>query len=71
MSNEEKTELGIIDAPYNKQIKLEDMDLGGGMHLMRITIKEGSRFTQIDLDQATAKTWAESMIEWANKHPTE
>ena len=71
MSTEEKTELAIIDAPYNKQVKLENIDFGGGMHLMRITIKEGSRFTQIDLDPATAKTWAGKMIDWADKHTEE
>ena len=68
MSQEEKTELAIINAPYNKQIKLEDMAYDSGMHLMRITIKEGSRFTQVDLDPATARGWADNMIEWANTH---
>jgi len=68
MTEGDKSEIGTIDAPYNKQIKLEDMDLGGGMHLMRITIKEGSRFTQIDLDPGTAASWAQNMFDWANKH---
>ena len=64
----EKTELGMIDAPYNKQIKLEEIAFDEGMHLMRLTIKEGSRFTQLDLDPDTARNLALNMIEWTNKH---
>ena len=48
MTEGEKSELGTIDAPYNKQVRLQDIDFDGTMHLMRITIKEGSRFTQLD-----------------------
>jgi len=68
MSQEQKTELAMIDAPYNKQIKLEDMAFDGGMNLLRLTIKEGSRFTQLDLDPGTARDLAQNIIEWANKH---
>ncbi len=68
MSDGEKTELKVLDAPYNKMIKLEDLAFESGMHLMRVTIREGTRITQLDLDPATAKNWSECMTEWANAH---
>jgi len=68
MNPDKKTEIAVIEAPYNKQIKLEEMDYDGGMHLYRITIKERSRFTTLDLDPDTARELAQNLIEWANKH---
>ena len=68
MSQEKKTELGIIDAPYNRQVKLEAMDLGNNVQLIRLTIKEGSRFTQLDLDPGTARDLAQNIVDWADKH---
>jgi len=36
-----------------------------GMRLLRVTIKEGRRFTQLDLDDATAVQWGQAMLDWA------
>jgi hypothetical protein len=36
------------------------------MRLLRVTIKEGARFTQLDLDAATADRWAKIMWDWTN-----
>jgi len=54
-----------FNAPFNKEIQLEEAPFEGGMTLLRVRIKEGKRFTTLELDPATATTWAEAMLAWA------
>jgi hypothetical protein len=61
------TPLTRFSAPLGK----EDIELsevvhdGGGMPLLRIRIRERMRFTVLDIDPMTARTWAAAMQEWA------
>jgi hypothetical protein len=51
----------------NQEVQLQQIDhVEGGMSLLRIRIREAKRFTIFDIDPATARTWANTMIEWAN-----
>jgi hypothetical protein len=38
----------------------------GGMPFLRIRVRERARFTIFDVDPATARRWAESMLRWAD-----
>ncbi len=60
-----KRRLDTIAAPYGREIWLAEVDFESGMRLLRITIREGSRYTILDLDAATARHWAQSMGDWA------
>jgi len=61
------TDIGRIEAPYRREIVLQDVVHESGMRLLRVRIREGRRFTILDIDDATAKTWAEQMSAWAQK----
>jgi hypothetical protein len=37
------------------------------MRLLRVTIKEGRRFTQLDLDEDTADRWGQAMLDWGRR----
>jgi hypothetical protein len=65
VSTEIKTRIAAIDAPYRREIWLDDVRFDSGMRLLRVTIKEGRRFTQLDLDAATADRWGRIMLDWA------
>lgn len=53
-----------------QEIELQQIDYdGGGMSLLRIRIREGSRFTVFDIDPLTARHWAEAMTRWADLQP--
>ena len=41
----------------------------GGMKLLRIRIRERSRFTIFDIDPATAREWGAAMQRWADGQP--
>ena len=66
---EEIKELSVIDAPYGKQITIKNVSYDNGFNMMRIRIKEGKRFTDMDLDANTVKAWHAQMTEWLAQQP--
>lgn len=49
-----------------QEIELQQLDHdAGGMSLMRIRIRERSRFTIFEIDPLTARDWGEAMTQWA------
>lgn len=65
MSAEVKTRIAALQAPYRREVWLDDVLFESGMRLLRVTIKEDRRFTQLDLDQETASRWGQTMLDWA------
>ena len=59
------TRLDELTAPYGKQVKLEDVAYENGMRVLRIHIREGNRFTVMDIDEKTASHWGTVMTDWA------
>jgi hypothetical protein len=66
---ETKKLLQTINAPYSREVRLEEVRFESGMRLMRVTIREGRRFTITDIDAATARNWGEAMKQWAEAIP--
>jgi hypothetical protein len=67
VSAEIKTRIATVEAPYRREVWLDDVQFESGMRLLRVTIKEGRRFTQLDLDEATADRWGQTMLDWAHR----
>ena len=52
-------------------IELQQLDYeSGGMSLLRLRIREKSRFTIFEIDPQTARQWGEAMIAWAQTQPS-
>ncbi len=65
MTDAVRTNLTTIAAPYGREIRLEDVAYESGMRLLRTTIREGRRFTILEIDTRSARAWGEAMIRWA------
>lgn len=64
------TILGDVDAfvaPWGKNVTVQKVEYEGGLVLLRVRIKEGSRFTLLDLDPTGAKRLAQILNAWAEK----
>jgi len=59
------TPLEEFSAPYGKEVKLENVAYENGMRVLRIHIREGNRFTVMDIDENTASNWGAAMTGWA------
>ena len=66
MSNEIVKQLDTFAAPYGREITLESVEHDSGMHMLRIRIREGRRFTVMDVDADTAVHWSSAMSSWAD-----
>jgi hypothetical protein len=58
------TRLDKFSAPYGKEVTLENVAYENGMRVLRIHIREGNRFTVMDIDENTASEWAAAMADW-------
>ena len=65
MSGETRS-LDKFATPFGKTIELQNAEVEENVNLLRVRIKEGSRFTIVDLDPVTAKRWADEMLKWVN-----
>jgi hypothetical protein len=65
MTTAPKREIGEIEAPYRRRIRLEEVDYESGMALLRLTIREGARYTILEIDDETAEKWGRMMLDWA------
>jgi len=61
------TNLEEFTAPYGRDVKLENVDYENGMRVLRIHIREGNRFTVMDIDESTASRWGAAMSDWAGE----
>ncbi len=59
------TRLERCQAPYGREVELQEVLFEGGMKLLQLRIREGKRFTIMDLDPETAAHWARVMGDWA------
>jgi hypothetical protein len=67
MTATSRRELAEIVAPYGRRIRLDEMAYDSGMRLLRLTIREGSRFTILEIDAETAANWGRRMTLWADE----
>ena len=65
------TPLASITVPLGGQLlELQEVVHGeGAMALLRVRIREGKRFTVLDIDPESARRWGEAMVAWARRQP--
>ena len=61
------TRLNKFIAPYGKEVTLENVVYENDMRVLRVHIREGNRFTVMDIDEKTASDWGAAMTGWATR----
>lgn len=56
-----------VNAPFGQEIELLDVEQESGVPMMRVRIRERTRFTVFDIDPATADAWGKAMSSWAQE----
>ena len=69
MSDETVTTLTKLAAPYGREVMFENVEHESSMRMLRIHIREGRRFTILDIDEETALHWSTIMTAWAGETP--
>jgi len=68
MTDETVTDIAELDLPFHRRATLKDVAFDGGLNMLRLTLREGRRFTIIDMDAASADRMGALMIAWAAKN---
>ncbi|MHA1598341.1 MAG: DUF6967 family protein [Alphaproteobacteria bacterium] len=69
MSGQESiTDLEVINAPWNKTVTLQEIAYEGGVKMLRLRIKEGMRFTDLELDAGTLGELTKSLQKWLDSN---
>lgn len=61
------TDLAEFDLPYRRKAKLRRVEFDGGMNMLRLVLREGTRITQVDLDAETATALGDALHDAAGK----
>ncbi len=65
MIDGETRSLDQFATPFGPNVELIEVLAENDVQLMRVRIKEGNRFTIVELDPATALHWGNLMASWA------
>jgi hypothetical protein len=63
---ETATRLDKFLVPYGREIILENIEYENGMRVLRLRIREGNRFTVMDLDTGSAGHLGAALSDWAS-----
>ncbi|ANB01292.1 hypothetical protein [Ectothiorhodospira sp. BSL-9] len=56
-----------IKAPMGEEVELRQVMHESGVPLLRVLVRDGGRYTYLDLDPATAHRWGRLMQVWARE----
>ncbi len=65
MTTAPRQEIGEIEAPYRRKIKIDEIAYESGLTMLRLTIREGARYTILEIDDDAAEKWGRMMLDWA------
>ena len=66
-TGENVTRMERFQAPWGREITLDNVDHESGLRMLRITVREGRRFTIFDLDAPSAAHWGAALTNWARQ----
>lgn len=56
------TDLAAFELPYGRKALLRRVDFDGGLSMVRLVLREGTRITQVDMDASSATALGEALI---------
>lgn len=66
MANEFVNDIANLEIPFGREMLIQDVKHESGLQMMRIRLKEGSRFTIFDIDNDTVNKLKEILNDWSN-----
>lgn len=69
--HESMDQIEVLNAPWNKELTVSEATYEGGFKMLHVRIKEGKRFTDLELDHLTAGHLAQLIGNWAKANTPE
>lgn len=64
-----QVETARLPAPWGREVRLIRLEYDSGFEMLRLSIKEGKRFTTLDLDRETAAKLGALIADWSRSAP--
>jgi len=65
MTEQSVSDIAALELPFARQLAISNVEFDSGLNMLRLTFREGRRFTVIDLDASSAAKLAALMGKWA------
>ncbi|MDP6705895.1 MAG: hypothetical protein QF893_06095 [Alphaproteobacteria bacterium] len=65
MTPEETRPVDRLPLPFGKEVVIQEVVFEDDVRLLRLRIREGARFTIVDLDPQSAAAWGACLSAWA------
>jgi len=62
-------DLKEFTAPWGRTIRLQEVEITGGLVMLRVRIQEGRRFTDLELGKPEAEHLGRMLLDWAAETP--
>ncbi|MBL6946609.1 MAG: hypothetical protein ISR47_08220 [Rhodospirillales bacterium] len=59
------TEIDEVEAPWGRNVKVEEIEFDGGAVMLRVRIREGRRFTDLEMTREVAARIGATLVSWA------
>lgn len=59
------TEIDEIEAPWGRNVRIQEVEFDGGAVMLRIRIREGRRFTDLEMTRDVAARIGASLVSWS------
>lgn len=60
------TDLEEFETSWGRMIRLQELEYEGGLKLLRVRIREGQRFTDLELSPDMAEHFGKALLAWAD-----
>lgn len=62
MTDGVQTELAKLDLPFGRRATLRKVKYDSGLRMVRLVLKEGTRITQVDMDDSSAQALGRALV---------
>lgn len=65
------TEIDEVEAPWGRNVRVQEVEFEGGAVMLRVRIREGRRFTDLEMTRDVAARLGNSLVSWAGTDPAD
>jgi hypothetical protein len=58
------TEIDEVEAPWGRNVRVEEVEFEGGAVMLRVRIREGRRFTDLEMTREVATRIGAALVSW-------
>jgi hypothetical protein len=62
------TDGATIQLPWGREVRVQELEYEGGMRMLRLRIREGKRFTDLEVGPEGARQLVAILNDWVGRH---